>query len=388
MQTTTIRHSVGPRQVGVVSVDREKIGLSDVAELAKRGIDLTGMIATMDAALNGARGSVTMGDAEYRKVFDSLQDLQTTASITGPIQFYQNLLPGIVRILTAPRTLDKLIGISTPAVGDFEDEEAVLTVQELTSKPQLYGDFTNVPKSSWNTNFERRTYVRHEAGAHVGILETARASKIRVDNAESQRTAAMLSLEIGRNQIGFYGFNSGTGRTYGFLNDPNLPAYQTVANGAAGTPQWSTKTAVEIIADILTMIAALRNQTQGLIDPKVVNTTLALSPAVVDRLSMTSTLLSNSVAGWLRENYPAMRIETAPQLTAANGGANVAYLYAEQFDDGQSTDNGRTFDQLVPFKVKMNGSEIRAKSIVESYSNMTAGTFCKRPLFVYRASGM
>ena len=58
-----------------------------------------------------------------------------------------------------------------------------------------YGDYTNVPFSSWNTNFERRTVVRAEEGLGVGRLEDARASAIRVDTAGEKRAAVELLPE-------------------------------------------------------------------------------------------------------------------------------------------------------------------------------------------------
>ncbi len=65
--------------------------------------------------------------------------------------------------------------------------------------------------------------------------------------AESKRESAGLALEQQRNAVGFYGYNSGNNFTYGFLNDPNLPAYMTVAaTGTGSSTLWSTKTFLEI----------------------------------------------------------------------------------------------------------------------------------------------
>jgi hypothetical protein len=315
---------------------------------------------------------------------DSLTSGLTTGSIATPVQFLQTWLPGFVKILMQARKIDELVGVTT--MGNWYDEEIVQGVMELTGTATPYGDYTNVPLSSWNTNFERRTIVRFEEGLRVGKMEDARAAQIRVSSADAKREASALALEIQRNAIGFYGYNDGANRTYGFLNDPSLPAYVSFPVGASTATEWSTKTFLEITADIRGMVSALRTQSGDQIDPTATNTTLALATAVIDYLSVTNALGSQSVRQWLKETYPNMRVISAPELNAAHGGENVVYLYAESVDDG-STDDGRTFLQVVPAKFMTLGVEQQAKAYVEDFANATAGVMVKRPYAVVRRDG-
>jgi|GEM_PF-529214 len=321
----------------------------------------------------------------YGAAMDDQQALITTASIGTPVQFLQNWLPGNVEIMTAARKIDELVGIMTS--GSWEDEEIVQGVLEPVGFPVTYGDYTNVPLASWNMNFERRTVVRFEKGLKVGRLEEARAGRMRIDSAGVKRTQAALSLEIQRNIVGFFGFNNGQNRTYGFLNDPSLPAYTTVPQGASGSTLWSKKTALEIITDIQAAAAQLQNQSQDNVNPEDTDTTLALPTVSYQWLNTVSSLVANSVRTWMRENYPRMRVISAPQLNAANGGSNVFYLYADSMADG-STDGGATFIQVVPAKFQALGVEQQAKGFVEDYTNATAGIMCKRPFLVVRYSGI
>jgi len=314
----------------------------------------------------------------------TLQPLVTQASITTPIQFLQNWLPGFVHVITAARKIDELVGIST--IGSWEDEQIVQGIMELTGTSVPYGDYTNIPFASWNPNFVYRTVVRFEEGMRVGILEEARSARIRVDSSAQKRNSSALALEIQRNSVGFYGFNNGANLTYGFLNDPGLPNYVTAANGASGSPLWSTKTYLEITKDIRSMVVALRNQSQDQIDPERLKITLGLATAVVDFLSV-STDYGYTVRQWMTENYPNIRVVSAPELTAANLGANVGYMYAERIDD-TSDDDGRTFIQVVPAKFQVLGVAKEAKSTVEDYTNATAGIMCKRPWAVTRITGI
>lgn len=94
-----------------------------------------------------------------------------------------------------------------------------------------------------------------------------------------------------------------------------------------------------------------------------------------------------SVLDWMRTNYPNVRIESAPELDDANGGAAVFYLYADKVDDG-STDDSSVFAQLVPAKFMALGVEKRSKSYVEDFANATAGVMAKRPYAVVRFTGI
>jgi len=367
------RSYIGPREVRAVQMSAEDV--ADYLALHDLGISFS--------PKQVARMAQFAQDA-YEAAMDDAQGLLTTASIPTPVQFLQNWLPGFVNIVTGARKIDQLVGIST--IGSWEDEEIVQGLLEPVGEAVPYGDYTNVPLASWNLNFEKRTVVRFEKGIKVGVLEEARAARIRVSSAAQKRQSSGLALEVERNKVGFYGYNSGNNLTYGFLNDPGLPGYVTVANGASASPLWSSKTFLEITADIRAAAAALQTASQDTINPRDIETTLVLATAVVQYLTVVSQY-GNSVEQWIKETFPKMRIESAPQLNAANGGANVFYLYAESVADGSSDDN-RVFVQVVPAKFQALGVEKQSKAYVEDYVNATAGVLCKRPYAVYRGSGI
>lgn len=378
-QSPVISH-LGPRSVGQLSVPEG--GIPEVSanlHMLGIGMDEHHVSLMYDAYKKGnlGIGSVAMDAA--------LTPSLTTPSIATPVQFLQAWLSGFVFIITKVRKIDDLVGITTQ--GRWEDEQIVQGILEHTGTPAVYGDLTNIPLSSWNNNFETRTIVRFEEGMSVGRLEEARAAAVRISSSEAKRYAAAEALEIVRNDVGFNGYQDGVNRTFGFLNDPELPAYVTVPVGASTFTQWATKTFLEITGDIRSWYAALRTQSGGRIDPGQDQVTMAIALSVYDQLSVTSSF-GNSVMQWLKETYPNTRIVSVPQLDLANGGENVAYLYAEGMMDDASTDDQRTFVQVVPSRFQTLGVEQQAKRYVEDYSNATAGTFLKRPFAVYRASGI
>ncbi len=365
LHPSTEHSHIGPRQVRAFTGFKAE----DYRDLAQIGID--------------------MSDRTVREMFegvgmDALTPSVTTASITTPIQFLQTWLPGFVEIMTRARKIDELVGIST--IGSWEDEEIVQPLLERLGSAVPYGDETNVPFASWNLNFEERSIIRFEEGMQVGKLEEARAARVRMNSAQTKRDAAAEALEIERNTIGFFGYNGGANITYGFLNDPGLLAYVNLPNGAQGSSTWASKTFLEITADIRNAVAALRTSSGANIDPKQAEITLAIASNVVDFLSVTSTIGDTSVQDWLTKTYPKIRVVDAPELDAANGGANVFYLYAESFKGG-SSDDGRVFLQPVPTKFITIGVQPRIKGYAEDYGNAVSGVWCKRPYAVVRFSG-
>lgn len=320
---------------------------------------------------------------------DSIQAPVSTPTQPGLIQFLQNWLPGQVHVMTAARKIDDIIGITTQ--GSWEDEQIVQEQIENLGYAVPYQDDTNVPLSDWNQIYVPRTVVRFELGMRVGNLEEARAARVRVNSGEMKRESCGLNLEIARNLVGFNGYNSGNGNTYGFLNDPGLGAYVQVAGtGSGSSTYWSAKTFLEIQSDLLTAIQLLETQSQDNIDPKTTPLTLAVPTNAVNYLSTTSDF-GISVMNWLNTNYPKIRVVSAPQLNAANGTAGAGgggfYLFADSVQD-LSTDGGQTFVQIVPAKFLVQGVVKLAKGYEEDYVNATAGSMCKRPWAVVRYYGV
>ena len=368
----------------------------------KNGPWVAGKHYGMDASLDVALDALGIGFCpgvmdEMNRAYQSrmfnlamdagtIQQPVTAASLAAPIQFLQNWLPGIVTIFTAARKIDEIIGIDS--IGTWEDVEIVQQILEMTGSPVPYTDQGNIPLTDWNQTFQTRSVIRNELGMHVGKLEQATSARVRVDSGDQKRASCSLQLEIARNMLGFYGYNSGNNQTYGFLTDPNLSAYLTVATGAvSGSKLWSAKTFLEIQGDLLTAFATLRTQTQGVVDPRKTPCTLTVPTNSVDYLAKTSDF-GISVLSWLKEAYPNVRIVDAVQFDLANSGANVFNVHADVVDDGVSTDNRKTWMQLVPAKLQFLGVAIQAKGYEEDYVSVSAGALCKRPVAMVRFSGI
>ncbi len=367
-----IRADLKPGEVRALSFDSAKFkNPVGVQELHCLGIG-------MDSSL---------GD-EAKKYFNPPKDsfgmdsapLQTLPSISNAAQFFQYWAPEAVETVTQARTIDNLVGRTV--AGSFEDEEIITTILERTGTARPYTDTANIPLASWNQNFEARTIVRYEAGLEIGYLEQMRASRMRIDDHKQKADACAEALDIARNELGFYGYANGTNRTFGFLNDPSLPAYNSVAAGAGGGSAWSEKTFDEISSDIITAVQNLVTQMRGHFNPQRDAFVIALSLASSQYLNVRNSLGTQSVMQWLNETYPAARIEAAPELDGANGGSNVFYLYAEKIKGKD------VFKQYVVDVLRLIGMEKKTKVFVEDYANALAGVIVQYPIGVVRYSGI
>ncbi|WP_321905132.1 major capsid family protein [Paraburkholderia tropica] len=382
LQISKVHSTVSGRQAAALRAEGKPLFSMDSDDV-QHYVELKLAGLGIDAGWAAKAARIAMDTA----AMDDPQGGVFTATIGTPVQFLQEWLPGMVRAAFAIRQIDEIVGIST--VGQWHFEEVVQAGIESMGDAVPYGDMTNVPLADYNMDFERRTIVRFEKGFAVGRLEEARARAIRVSAQAEKRIGVANALDIQRNLVGFNGYNSGADRTYGFLNDPGLLAYTTVANGAtSGTPGWSTKTTLDIIADLLLAFKTLEVQSGGNIQPKNDETTLVL-PTGFDAFLGVPTTLGYSVNAWLGTNYPKCRIVTAPQLASANGGSNVFYLFADKMNsEPDSTDDGRTWMQAVPAKFQTLGVMQESKRYVEDFTNASAGVMCKRPLAVTRWSGI
>lgn len=374
---STVHKRLSPTAAGLLKSKLRGVAMDsadNIRSLAKVGIHISDFAAQsyaqaygMDAAVSipGLTVNASQGNSPY-------------------MQFLQSWLPGQVQVITAARKADELMGVVT--AGAWEDEEVIQEILELVGVAQPYTDHGNIPLSSWNLTYEKRGVVRFEEGIQVGELEGLRAGRIGVNSSETKRNAASLALEISRNRVAFYGYNGATSYPiYGYLNDPNLPAYITVPAGAAGTT-WDKKAYSDIVRDVLTGLSALRSKSKEVIDPTSTPIILAVASDKVDYLS-TPNELGETPYDWLKENYSNVTVKSAVELNEANGGADVFYLYAESVGDS-GTDGGGVIDQIVPSRFRALGVDMSCKVVTEDFTNATSGVLVKRPFAVYRASGI
>lgn len=367
MKPTEIRFALKPGQFrpgnafatdSSISMDTlGKIGVSADPEALRKLMDINGKGSAMDAA----------------------PDMITTASTMTPVQFLQYWMPKAIVAATTKRDIDDLIGRAS--AGSFADAEVVQQIVELTGKPRGYGDRVAGALADFNVNYEARTIVRHELDMEVGKLEEEQAARSRLSAAALKREAVRVGLEIERNLIGFYGFNEGVNKTYGILNDPNLPAYVTVPTASGGTTTWASKTYDEITADWLLAASALRTQSGMNVDPSKDAFRAFVSSDAVQYLDKPNAY-GKTVKQWLKETFPGLEVVPSAWLNDANGGQDVFYLCAE------SVNGSPVVIQPTQDIIRLMGVYQKGKTYEEQYANATAGAFVLQPIGIVRYSGI
>ena len=361
MQVSKIHHSVSGRDLA----QRKPVQIAvDQAVAAYQSLPSLGVVG-FDQAVTAAMDSALVGPAA-----------RSGAALQ---QFLQVWLPGLVRQLTTVRNIDRLAGIT--AAGNWYDDTVVQRVATPVAKAELYGDSSNIPLASYGHTYETRGIVRFEQGFQVSMLEDAREAAGGISMAAEKRGSALLSLEIARNRAGFVGFAAGAAGVYGLLNDPGLSSYATTA----GSKTYSAMTFDELTTEISTRLGSIMTNSGGNVDQNPA-LTIAMPVGYATIMTKPNTYGQTPMA-WLSANYPNVRVEYAPEFTAANGGANVAYYWAERIEDG-STDGGNALEQVVPAKMFNIGAERRAKGYIEDFGTATAGVIWKRPYLCVRVTGV
>lgn len=344
-QASKIKYHVSGRDIA----KRGPLELAEDSQISIKDLDLLGInIMAMDTAL--------VGPALQNGFIES--------------HLLRSMLPGIVRIATRVRVIDEIVGVTN--AGQWHDDSVAVNLAEPVGKAELYGDQTNIPLASYRTGLEERGIVRFEQGFSTGPLEVARQQAAGYDATAEKRASAQESLDISRNRVGFFGFAAPTSRTFGLLNDPNLPAYK------GATADWSTATFEQITGDLADMFNDIEVQSGGNIREGMPHTLVLPTGyrSILTRANPVAT--GQTVLQWINENYPNTRIVSGvPEFVGANGGEDVAYLFAETAGDGP--DNGNTIIQVVPERYRVLGSENRVKGYIEDATNATAGVFVLRP---------
>ena len=347
--------------------------------------------ATMDAE-RPYKDAISLKDAGFGVATQDAQVApQSSYNVPALNQFLQNWLPGAVRMFTAPRRAEELLGFVQ--AGDFADETIVARFIEMFGYTQTYGDLNEVPKAGYNAEYQSRQIVRFQGGVQSDRLESQRMAKIGVSDIDEKRASLARAFAITENLVSFNGF---TGvKTYGLLNDPNLPSYVAVAStGTGSSPLWSTKTTALRWADVLASVQALFTQTKTSFDPTKDEFTWAISTPtkmqLADFMVVGGTSLSVSLGDYIKQQYPNIRIITIPEFDGANGGTNVWYMYIESKVDGDtSTDDGKAVVNIIQQRMfQLSALPTASGGVLEGYASAQAGVFVKRPILFYRASSM
>ncbi|MFM7025607.1 MAG: hypothetical protein ACKOWC_06055, partial [Limnohabitans sp.] len=200
----------GRRVTALKPTEAEARSPGFLASLRSLGVDL-GDVKNLAALANSPSGMAMDAADDVAGWIDASADV--------PSQFLRVIVPGIVGTATTPTKADEFLGRST--IGTWIDREYVRAAMMPTAKTGLYGDLTQIPYSDYALKFEVRNFVTFESGFHIGMQEAAQAARVPGVNPEMfKRAAQMRALNILRDDIAHFGFNTGGLKIYGLTNEP------------------------------------------------------------------------------------------------------------------------------------------------------------------------
>jgi hypothetical protein len=253
---------------------------------------------------------------EWKRNFQLAMDAQPTLS-TDPNSAIPSLLttvidPKVIRIVFTPLNFAKIL--TEQKNGDWLEETRIFPVVEETGEVSSYGDFNNNGRAGVNLNFPNFQSYLFQTFVRYGERELERAGLAKINYvSELEVSAADL---LNRYQNLSYAFGITGLQNYGIINNPFLSAYVTPATKAAGGTTWfvggaPNATANEVYNDIVALVERLINQTNGTVELDD-EMTLVMGPSSAVALTFANTFGVN-VKDLLKDNYPKLKIMTAPQ---------------------------------------------------------------------------
>ena len=311
---------------------------------------------------------------------DAQPELVTVSNSGIPAFLSTYIDPKVIEVLVAPMKATEIVGEETKK-GDWTLETAMFPIVESTGMVSSYGDYSETGIAGANVNWVQRQSYTYQVITQWGERELDKMGLARIDWANRQRIASVLTLNKFQNKSYFFGV-SGLAN-YGLLNDPSLSA-PIAPISVGGLVTWAQKAndpngAIYVYNDIKALYGQLVLQANGLVELDMASPlTLAMSPEAQVYLTLTNTYNVN-VQDMLKKNFPKMRIEMAPEYLTASG--NLVQLIADEME-GQRTATTAFTEKLRAHPIKIDLSSFKQK-----ISQGTWGSILFRPFLISQLLG-
>lgn len=298
-----------------------------------------------------------------------------TAPNAGIPAFLTNLIdPQVIRVLVSPMRSEEIYGSTKK--GDWTTLTTQFPIAESTGEVSSYGDFNNNGNAGANINWVARQSYHFQTITQWGERELAMYGVAQINYASEQNIASALVINKFMNKVNFFGVNGLL--LYGSLNDPNLLAPVLPIVKAAGGYTWAVATAAEIYSDVLKLYSTLNVQMAGIIKMDA-TMTLALSTTLMPNLHKVSPFNVTALQT-VRENFPNLRIEAAPEFSLPSG--ELMQLILDDIDGVETT--------YTAFTEKMRAHPVipDLSSFKQKKSAGTWGFIGRRPVAIAQMQGM
>lgn len=245
--------------------------------------------------------------------------------------------PTVVRTLFTPNRAVNLFGEGREQKkGSWAQDSFMIQRVEHTGDTVAYDDYSEQGSVQVNNQWEIRQVYRYQTMVQYGELEQERYGLAMLAYAAEKQRAAIEILNQDQNKFYFYGI-AGI-NNYGILNDPSLPApiAPLPDPNAAGAVQWKDKSVLGIYNDILALYEDLVTRTKGIVGNGIdvaAPLVLAMSPQASVWLKKANEIFGNTPETMVRNMFPNLRIEIAPQYSTPAGELVQMFVESAQGQD-------------------------------------------------------
>ena len=286
--------------------------------------------------------------------------------------------PTIVRTLFTPNRAVQIFGGEQKRGAWAQDSFLIQRVEE-TGDTVAYDDYSEQGAVQVTSDWEQREVFRFQTIVTYGELEQERYGLAMLPYVSEKQRAAIEVINQDQNKYYFYGV---AGRkNYGLLNDPALPAPITPLT-VDGKTQWKDKQVVDIYNDILAMYEDLVTRTKGIVGDGIdmaAPLVLAMSPQLSVYFKKANEIFGNSVEKMVRDTFPNIRIEVAPQYSTTSG--ELVQMFAAS---AQGQDVG-----FLAYNEKLRAHPLvtEVSSYKQKYSAGTFGAVITQPMLFAQLLG-
>jgi hypothetical protein len=314
---------------------------------------------------------------------DAQPELVTLSNSGIPAFLSTYIDPKVIEILVAPMKATEIVGEETKK-GDWTLETAMFPVVESTGMVSSYGDYSETGIAGANVNWVQRQSYTYQVITQWGERELDKMGLARIDWANRQRIASVLTLNKFQNRSYFFGI-AGLAN-YGLLNDPSLSA-PIAPLSYGGLVTWAQKMTDAangvnyVYNDIIAMYRQLVAQADGLVELDMASPlTLAMSPSSQVYLTLTNPVFATNVKKMIETNFPKLKFEVAPEYSTASG--ELVQLIADEMA-GQ-----RTATTAFTEKLRAHPIIVASSSFKQKTSQGTWGTIIFRPFLIAQMLGV
>lgn len=345
----------------------------EIALLARRGIAFDSAIAARAHVFDN--DMVAAIRADYTIALDAQPGLVTSASAGVPWWMTNVVDPEVTRVILQPARSEEIYG--SVQKGNWLTTSIQFPVVESTGNVTAYGDFSEGGSTGVNANLVPRESFHYQTFGVWGEKMIEQYGLANLDYAAEVNIATGITLNRFRNTVNFYGI-AGM-QLYGVLNAPGLSASILPATKTAGGTTWAVATPEEIHNDVVRLFTRLQTQMVGYELTEAAQLVLVMSHNVKPQMQRANSFNVKALAS-VKETYPNMRIETAPEMATAGG--ELLQMFVEEVD-GQ-----RTVITAFTEKNRSHAVVIGSSSYRQKKSAGTWGTVIRRPVAVATMLGV